>query len=85
MIGWLVPVLSNTPSVDATEMHESSMYRFVGDIQPALCQKLFNIAKAEGEASMHPDRQLNDLWWKSITVIERILHAVVRIIRLAAG
>ncbi len=54
-------------------MQEQSTYRLVGDIEPALCKKLFHVAKDEGKASTHPDRQLIDLGWKSITAIEREL------------
>ncbi len=85
VIGWLVTVLPKAPSLDTTEMQESSTYRVVGDIQSAFRQKFLDIAKAEGKASIHPDRQLNDLRWKSINEIESIFYALVLVIRLSSG
>jgi len=50
-IGWLMTALSKTSSVDATEMQKPPTHGFIGDIEPAFCKKLFNVAKAEGKAS----------------------------------
>jgi len=83
VIGWLATVLSKTLSIDAIEMQKPLTRCLIGDIEPAFCKKFFHTAKAEGEASLHSDRQLNDLWWIAITAIERIFHAVVRINRHA--
>ncbi len=83
VIGWLVTVLSKTLSVNAIEMQKPPTHGLIGDIEPAFCKKFFRTAKAEGEASPHPDRQLNDLWWIATTAIQKIFHAVVRVNRHA--
>ena len=41
----------------------------VGDYDPALCQKVFNISEAQAESVIEPDGMADDIQRKSVSVI----------------
>ena len=43
------------------ELQHPSPDRFIGDIQPAFCQQILDIAEAEGEAKVQPHRMPDDV------------------------
>ena len=50
------------PSRDRrTEFQHPAPHRFVGDVEPALGQQFLDIAVAQGEPEIEPDRVLDDL------------------------
>jgi hypothetical protein len=48
----------------------------VGDRNAALCQQVFDVAQAQGEPEVEPDRLLNDLGWESVAAVADSLHPV---------
>jgi pimeloyl-ACP methyl ester carboxylesterase len=57
--------------------------KIVGNIQSSLGQELLDVTKAEREASIHPDRHLDDGRWKTVTTIGVLVHAQIRSTRLS--
>src|SRR5216683_2456154 len=49
---------------------------FVGDGNAAFCQQVFDVAQAQGEAEVEPDRLLNDRWRESVATVADSLHPV---------
>ena len=70
--------MSDAAGMDLTKLEEPAAHGFVGNIQPTLGQKLLDITKAEREAGIHPDRHLDDGWWKTVTTIGVLVHAQIR-------
>src|ERR1700737_1256373 len=50
-------------------------HRFVGDVEPALGQEFLDIAVAQGEAEIEPDRVLDDLGREPMAAIAGQGHA----------
>ena len=48
----------------------------VGDRNAALCQQVFDVAQAQREPEIQPDRLLNDLGRESVAVIADLLHPI---------
>src|SRR5260370_9730409 len=48
----------------------------VGDRNAAFCQQVFDVAQAQGEPEVEPDRLLNDRWWESVAAVADSLHPV---------
>jgi hypothetical protein len=48
------------------ELQHPSSDRFIGDVQPALGQQIFDIAEAEGEAKVPPHRVPDDVSWELV-------------------
>ena len=44
-----------------SELQHPSSDRFIGDVQPAFGQQIFDIAEAEGEAEIQPNRVPDDV------------------------
>ena len=42
----------------------------------ALYQQVFDIAQAQGEPEVEPDRLLNDRWWEPVAAVADSLHPV---------
>ena len=43
-----------------TEFQHPAPHRFVGDVQSTLCEEFLDVAVAQGEAEIKPDRVLDD-------------------------
>jgi hypothetical protein len=64
------------PSRDAgAELQHPSPHRFVGDVEPSFGQQFLDIAVAQGEAEVEPDRLLDDLGRKVMTAVAERSHA----------
>src|SRR5271154_6229372 len=48
----------------------------VGHRNAAFCQQVFDVAQAQGEAEVEPDRLLNDRWWEPVAAVADSLHPV---------
>jgi len=53
----------------ATEFPTPLSNGFVGNCDPALCQQVFNISKAQAESVVKPNSMADDIRWKSMSVI----------------
>jgi len=54
------------------EFQHPAPHRFVGDVEPSLGEEFLDIAVAQREAEIEPDRVLDDLWREAMaTVAER--------------
>src|SRR5258708_4104629 len=58
------------------EMVDPAPNGLVGDRNAAFCQQIFDVAQAQGEPEVEPDRLLNDRWWEAITTVADFLHPV---------
>jgi hypothetical protein len=69
------------PSRDrGTELQHLTPHRLIGEVEPAFGQHLLDIAVAQGEADIQPDRVLDDLGWEAMaTVAERGHPATFRL------
>jgi hypothetical protein len=64
------------PSRDrGTEFQHPTSHRFVGDVESALGQQFLDIAVAQGEPEIEPDRVLDDLGREPMAVIAEQGHA----------
>jgi len=63
------PALPQLAGDQRTKFQHPAPHRFVGDVESALGQQFLDIAVAQGEAEIEPDRVLNDLGWKTTTAI----------------
>ena len=64
------------PSRDrGTELQHPSPHRFVGDVEPSFGQQLLDIAVAQGEAEIEPDRVLDDLGREAMAAVAERAHA----------
>jgi len=55
------------------ELQHPSSDRFIGDVQPALGQQIFDIAKAEGKAKIQPHGMPDDVR-RELVASERDFH-----------
>jgi hypothetical protein len=64
------------PSRDrGTELKHPSPHRFVGDVEPSFGQQFLDIAIAQGEAKIAPDRVLDDLGREAMAVVAELSYA----------
>ena len=64
------------PSRDrGTELEHPAPHRFVGDVEPSFGQQLLDIAVAQGEAEIEPDRVLDDLGREAMAALAERAHA----------
>jgi hypothetical protein len=57
-----------------SEMIHPTAHGFVGDRDPALGQQILDVAKAEGEPEIKPDRVVNDLSREPISRVADLPH-----------
>src|SRR6266436_300444 len=63
------------PSRDrGTEFPHPAPHACVGDVEPSFGQQLLNIAVAQGEAEIEPDRVLDDLGWEAVAAVAERSH-----------
>src|SRR5512139_4204505 len=48
----------------------------VGDRNAAFCQQVFDVAQAQGEPEVQPNRLLNDRWWESVAAVAVSVHPI---------
>ena len=48
----------------------------VGHRNAAFCQQVFDVAQAQGEPEVEPNRLLNDRWWEAVAAVADFLHPV---------
>src|ERR1700731_1572843 len=73
------------PSRDPrTELQHPAPHRFVGDVEPSFGQQLLDIAIAQSEAEIEPDRVLDNFGWEAMPAVAERSHADSPI-RSAAG
>ena len=58
-----------------TELQYLAPHRFVGDVEPSFGQQLLDIAVAQGEAEIEPNRVLDDLGREAMTAVTERSHA----------
>jgi hypothetical protein len=64
------------PSRDReTEFQHPSPHRFVGDVEPSFGQQFLDIAVAQGEPKIEPDRVLDDLGRGAMAAVAELSHA----------
>ena len=64
------------PSRDPrTELQHPSPHRFVGDVEPSFGQGLLDIAIAQSEPQIEPDRVLDDLRREAMAEVAERSHA----------
>src|SRR6516162_8905935 len=64
------------PSRDrGTELQHPTPHRFIGDVEPAFGQQLLDIAVAQGEAKVEPNRVLDDLEREAMAAVAKRGHA----------
>ena len=64
------------PSRDrGTELQHPSPHCFVGDVEPSFGQQFLDIAVAQGEAEIEPDRVLDDLGREAMAAVAERAHA----------
>src|SRR5260370_4098760 len=64
------------PSRDrGTELQHPAPHRFVGDIEPSFGQQFLDIAVAQGEVEIEPDRVLDDLGREAMAAVADRNHA----------
>jgi hypothetical protein len=64
------------PSRDRrTKLQHPAPHRFAGDIEPALGQQFLDIAVAQGEAEIEPDRVLDNLGREAMAAVAERSHA----------
>jgi hypothetical protein len=63
------------PSRDPrTELQHPAPHRFVGDVEPSFGQQLLDIAVAQSEAEIEPDRVLDDLGREAMAAVAERSH-----------
>src|SRR5205814_7902247 len=63
------------PSGDrGTELEHPSPHRFVGDVESSFSQQFLDIAVAQGEAEIEPDRVLDDLGREAMAAVAERSH-----------
>src|SRR4029077_4240937 len=67
--------LSQPPSDRGTELQHPSPHRFIGDVEPSCGQQFLDIAVAQGEAEIEPDRVLDDLGRGAMAAVAELSHA----------
>ena len=66
--------LESTPVI-RTELPAPPADRFIGHLDTALGKEIFDIAEAQSESVVHPDRVADDLGRKSVAVVSRFALA----------
>ena len=69
--------LSQPPSDRGTELQHPSPHRFIGDVEPSCGQQFLDIAVAQGEAEIEPNRVLDDLPREAIAAVAERGNAVI--------
>jgi hypothetical protein len=59
--GWPMTSAAKFHGEQRSKLQDPSPDRFIGDIQPALGQQILDIAKAEGEVNVQPNRMPDDV------------------------
>jgi hypothetical protein len=67
--------LSQPPSDRGTELQHPSPHRFIGDVEPSCGQQFLDIAVAQSEAEIEPDRVLDDLGRGAMAAVAELSHA----------
>src|SRR5690348_15379257 len=63
------------PSCDrGTELQYPAPHRFVGNVEPSVGQQFLDIAVAQGEAEIKPDRVLDDLGREAMAAVAERRH-----------
>src|SRR5665213_2359282 len=57
------------------EFQQPSPDGLVADLQPALCQQILDIAVAQGEAPVQPNRVPDHIWREAVAGVGDCLHA----------
>src|SRR5450755_483651 len=57
------------------EFQQPSPDGLVADLQPALCQQILEIAVAQGEAQVQPNRVPDHIWREAVAGVGDCLHA----------
>ena len=66
------------PSRDRrAELQHPAPNRFVGDVEPAFGQQFLDIAVAQGEAEIQPNRVLDDLGREAMAAVAERSHGVI--------
>src|SRR5689334_2120520 len=66
------------PSCDrGTELQYPAPHRFVGNVEPSVRQQFLDIAVAQGEAEIKPDRVLDDLGREAMAAVAERRHVDV--------
>ena len=55
------------PGEQRPKLQDPSPHRFIGDIQTALGQQIFDVAEAQGEAKVQPHRMSDDVRRELVT------------------
>jgi hypothetical protein len=63
------------PSRDRGTELQRPPHRFVGNVEPSLGQQLLDVAVAQGEAEIEPDRVLDDLRREAMAAVAERSHA----------
>ncbi len=59
---------------DGSKLQEPAPDGFVGDVQAALGEHLLDIAKAQGEPGVQPDRLADDVGREAVTLERELAH-----------
>ena len=70
---WLAP--SDPSSKRAAELERPSTHRIVGYIDASLSEQVLDIAIAQGEPKVEPDRMLDDGGREPVTGMREFIHA----------
>jgi hypothetical protein len=62
-------------AAERTELQHPSPHRFIGDVEPSCGQQFLDIAVAQGEAEIEPDRVLDDLGRGAMAAAAELSHA----------
>jgi hypothetical protein len=65
--GWPMTSAAKFLGEQRPELQHPSPYRFIGDIQPALGEQILDIAEAEGQAKVQPNRMSDDVRRELVT------------------
>jgi len=57
---------SKLASEERPELEHPAPDRLVGDLEPTLGEQVLDVAKAQREAKVQPDRVPDDLGWKTV-------------------
>src|SRR5471032_738195 len=58
-----------------TELQHPAPHCFVGHVEPALGQEILNVAVAQGEPEVYPNRVLDDRRSEAMAAIGDLIHA----------
>jgi len=60
-----------------TELQHPAPHRFVGDVEPAFGQQFLDIAVAQGEAEIEPNRVMDDLGREAMAAVAERSHDLI--------